>query len=342
MKAKLLALLSRLNNSYAVKILLLSGVLLGAALLLTPVAFHLLSQFDSAPEVSHITPPSTVPPVTLPFEVSTEQSVAKAEVTAAPITTPKYRTIELRKANTLVFRNTVTDSSAGQLISKAYELSRSLSPNDTIYLVIDSPGGSISAGNDIIDALKGLPQKVDTITMFSASMAAFMVEKLGKRYMTPSGTIMFHQASIGGLSGSLPDQVAQRLRNIIYGVEVLEKEAAKRMGISHETYKAAIDDELWLSGDEAKLFNAVDEVVYLRCGKDLNETYKQKISFFVFSFELEFSTCPLLSQPIEKAKDARIDITIQQYIDLLFGNKPEFVKKYIVTGDYARIERQRN
>lgn len=252
----------------------------------------------------------------------------------------KYKTIELHKANTLLFRGTVTDESVSAAISSAIKLSSKLKPTDVIYLVIDSPGGSISAGNELIDALNGLPNKVDTITIFSASMAAFTVEKLGKRYITPSGTIMFHQASIGGVSGNVPEQALNRLKHILYEVGQLEQSAAERIGVSDETYRAAIHDELWLSGDESVAAGTTDEVVYLRCGADLNETYTLSFSSLFGNVSASFSTCPLITQPLSQTEDSKFPPELRKYLELLFKDKKEFVRRYIVNGDYVKFERQ--
>ena len=72
-----------------------------------------------------------------------------------------------------------------------------------IYLVLYTPGGSISAGQLLFDTLKPLPCNFHTITIFSASMGYQTVQNLGKRYMLPSGTLMSHRASIRGIGGEL-------------------------------------------------------------------------------------------------------------------------------------------
>ena len=78
-------------------------------------------------------------------------------------------TITLEAKNTLVLSGPVTSDSVAKLQSEANAMSSKLKDGDKIYLVLDTPGGSVFAGMDLIDHLRALPQKIETITLFAAS-----------------------------------------------------------------------------------------------------------------------------------------------------------------------------
>ena len=86
--------------------------------------------------------------------------------------------VVLSKSNTLALQGPVTYSSVAQLQQKMIALSNSLSKNSTIYLVLDTPGGSVGAGMALIDTAKSIPQRVVTITSFAASMGFITVQSL--------------------------------------------------------------------------------------------------------------------------------------------------------------------
>ena len=111
------------------------------------------------------------------------------------------RTILLNETNTINFIGEVNDRSTKTVKKEISRLDIARGNKKyPLYLVIDSPGGSIHAGNRFLDYVKTV-KNLHTVTIFAASMAAGFVQQLpGKRYVVDSGIFMFHRAS-GGFQG---------------------------------------------------------------------------------------------------------------------------------------------
>lgn len=226
--------------------------------------------------------------------------------------------VELNSDNTINFNQAFTTKYVAEKQLEATELCRNNLGTD-IYLVLYTPGGSISAGRRFFDTLKALPCKFNTITIFAASMGYQAVQQLHKRYMIPSGTLMSHRASIGGLSGEVYGEADSVLRNIKDTVDELDQDAADRVGITLKSYKKSIRDELWLTGKIANDTNHVDELVFVKCHKSLLSTSKQLVELFFGSFTATFSNCPLVIGPVESDSKEEL-IKLKDYYNDLSPN----------------------
>lgn len=175
--------------------------------------------------------------------------------------------------------------------------------NYPIYLVLNTPGGSIYDGENFIEFVK-TKKNVHTITIFAASMGAMIVESLpGERLILDSGILMFHRAS-GQFSGQFEDgEVEQQLTFWKSFVRNIEQRIANRMGISLEDYKAKIKDELWLRGSDAVKEKAADRIVSVECSDELISETEKIIESVMGLFEVEstYSRCPLLTSPVSVA-----------------------------------------
>jgi ATP-dependent Clp protease, protease subunit len=209
----------------------------------------------------------------------------------------ELKTIVLTDKNTVSFNDEFNSMSVAKKQVELFELAAS-SPEKDLYLVMNSPGGSVFAGSLFIDTVRSLNKNVHTITVFSASMAYHTVQGLGRRYILPSGMLMSHRAYAGGLDGQFPGELNSRIKMLMESTEELDKVAAKRVGISLEDYKKLIHDELWLTGAKAVELNHADEVVQAVCDKSLSGTNIQEIRSFFGIFKVEFSNCPLITGPI--------------------------------------------
>lgn len=205
--------------------------------------------------------------------------------------------IVLTEDNSIVFNQAV---SADYASKKTLEVMKKAKKGVPLYLVLDTPGGSVTAGLAFIDAIKSLKVSVHTITIFAASMGYQFVQELGVRYITPSGTLMSHRGAVGGLSGQVPGELNSRLNHIQAILSGMSSRAAARVGMSKQDYDAAIINELWISGQEAVASKHADLVASVTCDKSLMDgTYEQEILTIFGRVSLVFSKCPLISTPIE-------------------------------------------
>ena len=220
----------------------------------------------------------------------------------------EIKTIVLTDKNTVSFNDEFNAMSVAKKQIELFELAAT-SPEKDIYLVMNSPGGSVFAGSLFIDTVRSLNKNVHTITVFSASKAYHTDQGLGKRYILPSGMLMSHRAYAGGLDGQFPGELNSRIKMLMESTEELDKVAANRVGISLVDYKKLIHDELWLTGSKAVELKHADEVVQAVCDKSLSGTNVQEIRSFFGIIHVEFSNCPLITGPLSvKGDNEQVEI----------------------------------
>ncbi len=212
--------------------------------------------------------------------------------------------VRLEAKNTVVFRGPVTAGSVSQIMIKLKKVSRKLRKRDTIYLVIDSPGGSVFAGLGLIDFMKALPQKITTITLFAASMGFQIVQNSDHRMILTNGTLMSHRAR-GGVSGQFDGELESRYKMVKRAIDYMDVIASKRMGLSLKTYKALILNEYWVHGFDAIEDRAADEQILVQCGESLDGVEVVKLRTFFGTINAKFSKCPLIKAPVSVAFDSK-------------------------------------
>ncbi|MBV7363933.1 ATP-dependent Clp protease proteolytic subunit [Actinomycetaceae bacterium TAE3-ERU4] len=135
-------------------------------------------------------------------------------------------------------------------------------PERDIYLYINSPGGSVTAGMAIYDTMQFIKPDVATVAM---GMAASMGQHLltsgapGKRYATPHARILMHQPS-GGAGGTASD-IRINADLIIQMKKTLAQITAERTGKSLEQILADSDRDRWFTAHEALEYGFIDHVV---------------------------------------------------------------------------------
>ena len=134
-------------------------------------------------------------------------------------------------------------------------------PKADIWLYINSPGGSISAGMAIFDTMNWIPNDVATVAMgMAASMGQFLLSAgtPGKRYATPNARVMMHQPS-GGLGGTASDIKIQAEQMLFIKAKMAEL-IAQHTGQSVEQITEDSDRDRWFSAQEAQQYGFVDHV----------------------------------------------------------------------------------
>ena len=135
-------------------------------------------------------------------------------------------------------------------------------PDKDIFLYINSPGGSVTAGLAIFDTMNYIKPDVSTVCLgMAASMGAFLLAAgaKGKRFALPNSEIMIHQP-MGGASGQATD-IAIHAEHILRTRETLNKILAERTGQDLEKIKQDTERDNFMTAEQAKAYGLVDEVM---------------------------------------------------------------------------------
>ncbi len=155
----------------------------------------------------------------------------------------------------------VTDVSASIVVAQMLFL-ESEDPNKDIYLYINSPGGSVSAGMAIYDTMHYVKCPVSTICMgMAASMGAFLLAggEKGKRFALPNSKIMIHQPS-GGAQGQATD-IRIVADEILKTKKTLNELLAANTGQPLEKIEQDTERDNYMTAQEAKAYGLIDEVI---------------------------------------------------------------------------------
>ena len=162
--------------------------------------------------------------------------------------------------NRMVFIDDVIDDSLAANIIKQLLYLASVS-NEDITVVINSPGGSVTAGMAIYDTMTGISCDVSTVCLgMAASMGAFLLAAgtKGKRYATPNSEVMIHQV-MGGASGQAVDvQIAAR--RIGRKKDNLNDSLAAFTGQPLERIQIDTDRDYFMTTQEAIEYGMIDGV----------------------------------------------------------------------------------
>ncbi len=155
----------------------------------------------------------------------------------------------------------VRDQNANAICAQLLLLSAE-DPEADIFLHINSPGGSVTAGMAIYDTMNYIPNDIVTVGMgLAASMGQFLLcaGTSGKRYALPNARIMMHQPS-SGMGGSASDIKIQAQQSI-HVKKVLTELIAEHTGQSVEQITEDADRDRWFTAQEALEYGLVDQVI---------------------------------------------------------------------------------
>jgi len=158
----------------------------------------------------------------------------------------------------------VNDQSANLIVAQLLFL-ESENPDKDIFLYINSPGGSVSAGLAIYDTMQFIKPDVSTLCIGqAASMGAFLLTAgaEGKRFCLPNSRIMIHQP-MGGFQGQASD-IEIHAKEILYLRARLNELMAKHSGQAIERLERDTDRDNFLSAHEAVDYGLVDKVLVNR------------------------------------------------------------------------------
>ncbi|MEG2348076.1 MAG: ATP-dependent Clp endopeptidase proteolytic subunit ClpP [Clostridia bacterium] len=177
----------------------------------------------------------------------------------------------LLKERIIFLSDEVNDVTASLVVAQLLFLDAE-DPGKDIYLYINSPGGSVTAGMGIFDTMQYIKSDVSTICVgMAASMGAFLLTAgaKGKRFALPNSTIMIHQP-LGGAQGQASD-IKIHADFIIKTREKLNKILSQRTGKPLEQVEKDTDRDNFLSAEEAKEYGLIDEIM-----SNIDEITKEK------------------------------------------------------------------
>jgi ATP-dependent Clp protease protease subunit len=167
--------------------------------------------------------------------------------------------------NRIVFLGTDVNDDVANLITAQLLFLEGEDPDADIWLYINSPGGSVSAGMAIYDTMQFITPDVGTICLgMSASMGQFLLSAgaAGKRYALPHARIMMHQPS-GGVRGQASD-IAIQAEQMAHTKKVMAERIAFHTGQSVEQIEADSERDRWFTADQAKDYGIIDKVINRR------------------------------------------------------------------------------
>jgi ATP-dependent protease ClpP protease subunit len=219
----------------------------------------------------------------------------------------------------------VSPDSTAAVAQKAKEMDARLPSGEPIFLVLDTPGGYIDYGLEMISNLQNMNRPVHTVTLFAASMGFQTVQGLEKRYILANGTLMAHKAR-GGFYGEFPGQLDSRYTYYLRKVTRMDQIAVDRTNGKHtlQSFRNLIENEYWCDGQDCVAQGFADQVVKPACDKSLGGIksiiwdrflYQNKVVEII----LEKSNCPTITGYLG----------FNVYIDgkPLFSDGPDALKK---------------
>jgi ATP-dependent Clp protease protease subunit len=177
----------------------------------------------------------------------------------------------LLKENVIFLVGQVEDHMANLIVAQMLFLEAE-NPEKDIYLYINSPGGSVTAGMAIYDTMKFIKPDIATVCVGqAASMGAFLLSggAKGKRYCLPNARVMIHQP-LGGFQGQASD-FEIHAKEILSIKEKLNRLMAEHTGQDYEKVANDTDRDNFLSAAQAKEYGLVDQILTKRSDTELGK-----------------------------------------------------------------------
>ncbi len=170
----------------------------------------------------------------------------------------------LLKNRVIMLGTDVNDEIANQVCAQLLYLEGE-DPKGDVWLYINSPGGSVTAGMAIYDTMQFISCDVATVCMgLAASMGQFLLTSgsAGKRYTLPNARIMMHQP-LAGLRGQASD-IAIQAEQLAYTKKRMAELTAHHSGQKVEQIQADSERDRWFTAEGARDYGLVDKVIIKR------------------------------------------------------------------------------
>ena len=169
----------------------------------------------------------------------------------------------LLKDRIIMLTGPVEDNMANSVIAQLLFLDAQDNTKD-IYLYVNTPGGSVSAGLAIVDTMNFIKSDVQTIVMgVAASMGTVIASSgaKGKRFMLPNAEYLIHQPMGGAGSGTQQTDMAIVAEHLLRTRNTLEKILSENSGKSVEKIHKDAERDYWMSAQETLEYGFIDEIM---------------------------------------------------------------------------------
>lgn len=166
----------------------------------------------------------------------------------------------LLKERIIFLTGTVEDHMANLIVAQLLFLNAE-DPKKDIYIYINSPGGSVTAGLSIIDTMHHIKPDIATVCVgMAASMGSLILSQgaKGKRFILPNAEVMIHQPS-GGAYGQASD-IDITAKHILKTRDRLNKMLAKATGQKLSKIESDVDRDFFMDAEESKKYGIVDKI----------------------------------------------------------------------------------
>jgi ATP-dependent Clp protease protease subunit len=169
----------------------------------------------------------------------------------------------LLKDRIIMVQGQVEDGMANAIVAQLLFLDAQDSSKD-IYMYINTPGGSVSAGLAIVDTMNFIKSDVQTIVMgLAASMGTIIASSgtKGKRFMLPHAEYMIHQPMGGTGGGTQQTDMAIAAEHLLKTRQTLEQILADNSGKTLEQVHEDAERDNWMTAEETLAYGFIDEVM---------------------------------------------------------------------------------
>lgn len=204
--------------------------------------------------------------------------------------------IDLTTKNTIILRGSINQESVSNAINEINKHSN----KSNVYLILDTPGGEVYHGMQIINELEY--HKINCIVQKAYSMGFAILQACNIRYILPHATVMQHQMSLG-LGGEF-----EKIKNYFSMINqynmYLTNLQSNRINMNPDDFMNKVNNEWWLFGSNIINENVADRMVYIKCTPSLtNSNYTVSVG----NYDYTYSSCPLITKELKKNKNKKGD-----------------------------------
>ena len=170
----------------------------------------------------------------------------------------------LLKDRIIMLTGQVEDNMANSIIAQLLFLDAQ-DPTKDIYLYVNTPGGSVSAGLAIVDTMNFIKADVQTIVMGTAASMGTIIASSGtkgKRFMLPNAEYLIHQPMGGTGGGTQQTDMAIAAEHLLKTRNKLEKILAENSGKTVEQIHKDAERDYWMSAEETLAYGFIDQIMY--------------------------------------------------------------------------------